>query len=488
VSWNWLSSSRRCWRFLLLPVMLALGGWLMGPVRTSAGPDPAVVGQWSGVQAWPTIAIHAILLPTGKVLVWPRGQERRPGSDCRIWDPVSEQFVGTAPLARTNIFCAGHSWLQDGRLFVAGGHYEDDWGIRDINLYNPFMNTWTSGPSMNAGRWYPSCTTLPNGDVLIVSGGITPTQGINRLPQVWSLRTGSLRTLTGASRDVPYYPHMFVAPNGQVFMAGHNVTTYYLNTAGSGAWTRVAARQFDLRDSGASVLYDIGKVVTFGGHDPPTATAEAIDLNAAAPAWRYVSPMTVARRRHTPTLLPDGKVLVTGGTSGPGPNNESAAVLHAEMWDPATERFTRMASMSVPRVYHSTALLLPDGRVLSAGGGQGGGGIDRFNAEIYYPPYLFKGQRPTIAYAPPVVSYGQKFWIDTVDSASIRSAVWVRLGAVTHQVNMDQRIVRLGFNTLHYSLAVTAPTNRNLCPPGPYMLFILNESGVPSVARVMWIG
>ena len=148
----------------------------------------------------------------------------------------------------------------------------------------------------------------------------------------------------------------------------------YLDTSGSGVWTTVGNSKFGNRDYGTSVMYDEGKVLIVGGGglsttgSPPTRTAEVIDL-VANPVWRYTTSMAFARRQHNATLLPDGKVLVTGGTRLPGFNNGAGAVLTAEIWDPATEAWTTLASMRVPRLYHSTALLLPDARVLAAGGG-----------------------------------------------------------------------------------------------------------------------
>jgi fibronectin type 3 domain-containing protein len=269
----------------------------------------------------------------------------------------------------------------------------------------------------------------------------------------------------------------------------------YLDPNGTGAWTSVANLQFTNRDYGCSVLYDDGKVVFFGGGDPPTDTAEVIDLNAATPAWRYTqsggtqTKMLAARRQINATLLPDGKVLITGGVSGAGFNNMSTPVYAAEIWDPATEQFTPVAGMRFGRWYHSTVVLLPDGRILSAGGDNPTSGANPSLAtEIYSPPYLFKGARPSITSAPESVSYGQTFAVTTPDAAGIANVNWIRLSSVTHSNNMDQRINRLAFSRTASGLSVTAPSNPNLCPPGYYMLFLLNGQGVPSVAKLVRIG
>ncbi|SNS48399.1 Kelch motif-containing protein [Noviherbaspirillum humi] len=199
--------------------------------------------------------------------------------------------------------------------------------------------------------------------------------------------------------------------------------------------------------------------------------------------------MKYARRQLNATILADGKVLVTGGMSGPGFNDAATAVLAAEMWDPLTGKWTEMASMKIPRLYHSTALLLPDGRVLSAGGGQPAplNGVDNSNAEIYSPPYLFTGSRPTVKNAPATLQYGQGFFVETPDAGSIVKATWIRLGAVTHAFNMNQRINYLQFTKTATGLNVTAPADPNLTPPGHYMLFLINERGVPSIARIIQI-
>ena len=191
--------------------------------------------------------------------------------------------------------------------------------------------------------------------------------------------------------------------------------------------------------------------------------------------------MNNARRQLNATLLPDGKVLATGGSSGAGFDNSSAPVYAAEMWDPATEQWIAMASNTKYHGYHSNALLLPDGRILTTGGD------DQPNAEIYSPPYLFKGARPAITSAPASVTYGQTFFVQTANAASIAKVTWIRLPSVTHAFDMNQRINRLSFSQAAGGLNVTAPSNANLCPPGHYMLFILDGNGVPSIAKIIQI-
>lgn len=436
--------------------------------------DPSIVGQWSAVQTLPIVAVHAHVLPTGKVLIYPYTD------DPRLWDPATGAITSAAQ-AGYDIFCTGHAFLADGRLLVAGGHIANNVGEPKASIYDPLANSWTRLPDMNAGRWYPSNTTLASGDVLVVSGDEDTTVGVNQLPQVWQTASNSWRNLTNAQLSLYLYPAMYLAPNGKVFMSMPSDVTRYLDTSGSGLWTTVATRNFGFRDYGSSAMYDDGKVLVVGGGDPPTNTAEVIDLNAATPAWRYVGSMSNARRQFDATLLPDGKVLVTGGSSGSGFDNSSAPVYAAEMWDPATEQWTTMASNTIYHGYHSNGLLLPDGRVFTTGGD------NQANAEIYSPPYLFKGTRPTISSAPASVGYGQTFFVGTTNATSIAKVTWIRLPSVTHAFNMNQRINRLSFSQAAGGLNVQAPSNANLCPPGHYMLFILDGNGVPSVARIIQI-
>jgi Domain of unknown function (DUF1929)/Kelch motif len=302
--------------------------------------------------------------------------------------------------------------------------------------------------------------------------------------EVWT-GTG-WRKLTGAARALPWYPRTFLAPNGKVFYAGEKKTTYYLSTSGTGSWTLVGDRRYGVRDYGSAVMYQPGRILYAGG-GRTTATAEIIDLNQAAPVWKMTDPMAFPRRHLNATILPDGKVLVTGGSSGTDFSDERRAVHAAELWDPNTGHWTTLASNQISRVYHSTSLLLKDGRVLHTGSGDASGEIDHRDAEIFSPPYLFQGARPTISSAPTSVKYGTSFVIGTPDPAAISRVTWIRLGSVTHAFDMNQRFVELSFQRVSGGLNTAAPTNRNLAPPGHYLLFVLNAKGVPSVARIVRI-
>ena len=398
----------------------ALIGLFFGATPSAAQTD--VIGQWSRVASLPYFPVHTHMLPTGKVMIWP-GDGGVSGNDPRSWDPadpfnVDPLNAGNAAHVTSltppgyDLFCSGHSFLADGTLFVAGGHISNNVGLSRASQVQPrHQRVEHHLPDMNAGRWYPTTTVLANGDVLVVSGDRDLTIGVNTLPQVFQVATGTWRNLTSAQLGMDLYPPMLLAPNGRVFNAGPQVTTRYLDTSGAGAWSVVANRVGGgFRSYGSAVMYAPGKVLVMGGDNPPTNTAEVIDLNAPSPSWRAVDSMQFIRRQINATLLPDGNVLVTGGTSSPGFNNPAGAVDAAELWNPTTEQWTTLASSSgIPRVYHSAALLLPDGRVLSTGGN----GVPQRDPEIYSPPYLFKGTRPTIASAPTSVAYGQSFVVET---------------------------------------------------------------------------
>jgi hypothetical protein len=187
-------------------------------------------------------------------------------------------------------------------------------------------------------------------------------------------------------------------------------------------------------------------------------------------------------------MLPDGNVLVTGGGTTGGPTDVANATLAAEMWSPVTETWTSLAAMNAPRLYHSEALLMPDGRVIVSGGGRADDvsvSTDQFSAEFFAPPYLFKGPRPVITSAPSDLVYGQAFAVQTPDAARIASVSLVRYGAATHAFNASQHYVSLSFTAGSGVVTVTAPANGNLAPPGYYMLFLLDTNGVPSVAATV---
>ena len=456
----------------------------------SGSSSAAVRGQWGPTIQLPVVGIHVHLLPTGKVLLWgDRGE-------AQLWDPAQPN-AGFTQLAKTyRIFCSGHTFLPDGRLLITGGTITGTRGDPRTVIFDPATGSWSPATPLAQGRYYPTTTVLPDGEVLALSGS-DESGVVVPIPEIGD--GGSWRRLTGASLAIPtpYYPSVFVAPNGRAFLAGFQATTRYLSTDGSGEWTTVGDRRVADRRLGSAVMYAPGKILYAGGGDPPTSSAEVIDLNQGAPAWRSVAGMQVARRQMNATILADGKVLVTNGTSGPGFNDVTRAVREAELWDPVTENWTTMAPEVVGRTYHSAALLLPDGRVLSSGSGEGGGVSyenSQLTAQVFSPPYLFAADgsaadRPAIASAPSVIHYGGSITIETPDAGTVTRGALVRLSSVTHAFNMSQLLYPLSFTgSGPTTLTAEAPAGGNLAPPGPYMLFLLSSEGVPSLAKILRVG
>jgi hypothetical protein len=288
---------------------------------------------------------------------------------------------------------------------------------------------------------------------------------------------------------------MFLLSDGRLLDAGPDTTTRILDPS-NWTWSTIGTSPFD---GMSAVMYRPNKIMKAGSWADPDFNGSAqplyqsradtavLDMNATSPAWRSTAPMAYPRSYQNLTLLPDGTVLASGGMTDSDGTDLSKAVLPAEIWNPDTETWTTVASEQIGREYHSTALLLPDGRVLMAGGGQlpGSPAVNETNAEVYSPPYLFKGARPTISSAPSLVQYGQSFTVSTPDASTISKVSLVRLPSVTHAFDQDQRFQFLNFTAGSGQLTVTAPATANLAPPGYYMLFVVNGNGVPSVASMV---
>jgi len=492
------------------------------PVTQAAA--PSVGGVWGPLIPMSNVAIHAHLLHTGEVLYW--GRRSKPGDmDFAslnqhetfpfLWDPATKTSTPTPQPKdkdgnKINLFCSGHTLLADGRLMVVGGHLFDSEGIKQSTIYDPVAKTWSPAPLMNDGRWYPTSVTLSDGSVLVCSGSFTTAVPMpppnnrpiltNSIPQLWN--NSPWTTLTSKS-DLPLYPRMHLAPDGRVFMSGTNAESFFLDTRHPGTWTPSSTRNAGNRDYCPSVMYDVGKIVYIGGGNDfntnlPTNIVEVIDLQQSAPAWREVKPMHFRRRQHNATLLPDGTVLVTGGTQGPGFNDLTPGQpIHvAELWDPVSEQWTLLTEEKNDRCYHSTAVLLPDATVLSAGGGEyqptnvtvpNDPKDSHADGQIFSPPYLFKGQRPVITSAPNTIKYSQTFDVGTTNPGQIKKVSLVRLSSVTHSFDQNQRINFLEPTPKANAITVIAPPNANVCPPGHYMLFLLDQSLVPSVAKIIKI-
>jgi fibronectin type 3 domain-containing protein len=457
---------------------------------TFVSTSPDQIGSFSGTQSMPMISVNAALLPNGNVMMYD-GQPSFAAINAKVWNPTTNVF--TAVPAPSDIFCTGIEQMADGRIMVVGGHNGGaHLGMKNTNVFNPATTAWELEPDMNNPRWYPTLTQLHNGKMFVI-GGESTCNGCNvGISELYDPSNDLWTSLTQAQMAPPTYPHTFELPDGRIFVssAGRLPMVSQVLDLTTNTWTAVGGPQVA---GGSAAQYGTTKFIKAGSSadpdiavSPSVATTYVIDMSLPSPTWRQVASMNYARAYHTLTLLPDGAVLVTGG----GPDSTAAgianAVLPAEIWSPDTETWRIVASMHAPRLYHSIALLMPDGRVWISGGGRIDdltAPTDQFNNEFYSPPYLFKGARPTITAAPATLQYGQPFTVLTPDAASIAKVTLMRFGAVTHTFNTGQRFIPVSFTASSGALTVTAPPN-NQAAPGNYMLFIINTNGVPSVAAI----
>lgn len=470
---------------LLLLAATILLPWSMN--ATAPAQTPAQDGQWSAPFALPLISIHAATLPTGKVLLF--GAEHGvPGIHAWVFDPAS--IPGTPALTEVpppppwNPDCAGHSFLSDGRLLVAGGTlgFSPTRGPKLAYIFDPFTEQWTRIEDMRAGRWYPTNITLPDGRVITISGLNDTNGALNPDVELWDPNGTNNWELLG-QKIIPYYPYLHVLPSGLVFCSGPDDQTETYDPA-TNTWTPVAVTNFPGRYEAPSVLLPptLNRVMVIGGYTgsgPPTNSVEIIDFASSTPTWTATAHMGFARMELNAVLLPSGKVLVVGGKSSAN-GSPDQPVLIPEIFDPGTQTWDSLAPHQIPRMYHSTAILLPDARVLAAGGDFEPTG------ETFSPPYLFQGARPTITTAPDVIGYGSNFNLQFSSSTTSNRVILVSLSSVTHSVNMGQRYVQLADGAPPGGqVNVPAPANGNEAPPGPYMLFVVNGNGIPSVAKMV---
>jgi hypothetical protein len=443
---------------------------------TVSATAPSDTGAWGPLLDWGMQAKHMVTLSTNKVLVWSTGD------NARVWDPTTGTFA-LAPATFGDLHCAGQSTLADGRVIVVGGvNGPPHDGTNITSIFDPVTQTWTRGADMTDFRWYATSTTLADGKVLATSGD-APDGTRSQIPEVYDPATNRWARLTGAVRDQALYPFMFVLPNGKTYDAGPKSSTATLDHAGTGSWSAGPTGLWSTSGySESQVMYRPGRILRAGGGDPAIKRASVIDMTAASPAWREIAPMAFARRRMNLTILADGTVMAIGGTGQS--DSETAAVLAGEIWDPATEAWTTVASMAEARMYHSAAVLLPDGRIV-VGGGEAAG---RLRAQTYSPPYLFKGPRPTMSGAPGTAAYGSSFTFSSPEAADLVSVALIRPSAATHAIDMNQRYVPLTFTRSGTTVTATAPASGGVAPPGDYMLIVKTSAGVPSVASWIRIG
>lgn len=511
-------------------------------LRAQAG-TASQVGKWTTPPfPIPTWAIHAAMLPTGKVLFY---SYIRPNKDsagrAALWDPTKgtgpDSFTSVDPplidvdgdgdLERAPIFCSGISMLSDGNVLITGGilrsHglYEDPTGHAHVFIFDTWTETWTEQPPMEQGRYYPSQVLLADGTTAILSGLIQdPPGGIPNdqlelfVPDDGDADSlGSVQRVPSGDRQTHNYPHLFELPSGDVLLAGPGQSDTGLLSTDTFNWTNLPPLDQD-RIYSSAVLRPQGpqgssEVTVLGGfergHDPydpgrsdAVASTETIDASGPNPQWQPDSPLNVPRAYENTVLLPDGSMVTVGGGVGErtdvGNYGATQSDKRVELYDPGTDSWRLGPAQQEFRTYHSTALLLPDGRVWSAGDdgnplGPNGEKSTSDTAEIYSPPYLFAGPRPRIKHAPAQLGYGDTFKVRTSD-ATEQQAVLIAPGATTHAVDMSQRMVPLALDQVVAGVGprLVSPPNPKVAPPGYYMLFVLNDSGVPSKAAWVHLG
>jgi len=435
------------------------------------------------------LAVHAALMHSGRVLFFAGSGNNVPrfnAHDVRsvVWDYQAGTFH--TPVTPFDVFCAGQTVLPDGKVLVAGGtqQYDPFIGLHSSWLFDPSLEEWIRVGDMAFGRWYPSLVTLGDGRAIAVSG-------ISAASEIYAPMAGWSTLPHGT--DLPLYPHLLVLADGAVFFTGGQlgqaiIDARKINPLTAGETIVPGLRSQGNRDETFSVLLPPAqdqKVMVLGGGGPAHATnhTDIVDLKAASPHYVAGPNLAHARGLHNCVILPDRKVLVSGG--GYRGETRADAVHNAEMYDPATNTLHSAGTQLVARLYHSIALLLPDGRVITAGSNPDRGD-DELRLELYHPPYLFRGPRPFIQSAPHEWTYGSEVAIHTPQAADIKWAHVIRPMAVTHSDDTSQRLVDLPIrerDSCH--LHVSVPKNPNLAPPGWYLLFVCDKAGVPSVAE--WI-
>ena len=485
-------SCRQIWIIAAMALLIACAPMAHGQANVN--------GTW---QTLPTLMpinpIHTALMSNGKILVV-AGSGNYPAQttfQVAVWD-LSNNTISPPVPQRWDMFCNGMIVLPDGRPFIVGGNlqYDPFFGWKRTSIYDPVTDKWADMEDMAHGRWYPTTTVLGDGRVMTFSG-LDENSGTNSQVEIYKVGAGWGAPST-APWTPPLYPRMHLLPSGKVFYSGSTTQSRTFDPS-TNTWSGVIANTNygGARTYGSSVLFPLTpangykpKVIIFGGGNPSVATTEIIDLSASTPAWVYGPSMSQPRIEMNATMLPNGKILTVGGSL----NDEDTATasLQADLYDPATNTMGSAGSNAFPRLYHSVSLLLPDATVWVAGGNPSRGSYEQ-HVEIYTPPYLYNSSgslatRPSItSVTPGVIGFGTSFQVQTPDAAKIASVVIMKDGSVTHAFNMDQRLVGLSFTAGSGVLNVTGPPNGNIAPPGYYMIFLINTSGVPSVAKFVQV-
>ncbi len=506
--------------------------------------SPATHGSWEVLPYnSQVLAIHAAVLRTGKVLFFAGSGNnviRVAAPDFGVvaddmwtsvlWAPAAPgaagNFAHPATLNRADgkpfdFFCGGDTFLPDGSVLSAGGNLAynngNNLGQREVASFDPDTEQWSARPPMAHGRWYPTLLALDDGRVLAVSGKNETDGNLN--PQVevydpahdvWShLNPPHGPEFTG----LPFYAHLFLMADGSVFFSGGRMDDDRPQPAGLldirkdpiGFHPVQANEDGTLRNQSSSVLLPPAqdqRVMIIGGgpvDDVTSATGstEIASFNDPVPAYRLAMPLSLPRMHLNAVLLPDRTVFVSGGAiQHEQANVPPIARLQSEIYDPATDTWRPGAVASVIRMYHSVALLLPDGRVATASGNPPPYGHlapwqppqpnEEMRIEMYSPPYLTATSRPAITAVPMEWHYATTVGIESPQAGDILWAELLRSGITTHAFDNSQRLVDLPIATQAGGVVdVTAPAEATLAPPGWYMLFLVSNARVPSVAT--WI-
>ena len=489
----------------------------------SAG-DPASIGRWDLLPYSSEVFVaHAAVMRTGKVLLFSGGSERQLPLESRVWDPK----LGTlSPQTfQDDLFCAFQVVLPDGRVLVMGGsNYNGPHGrgILATLTFDPVTQSWAKHADMANGRWYPTAVGLTDGDVLVFSGNAAG-GGIVQQVERFSPATNTWSALPAtANRSLEIYPSLHLMASGKVFYTGTRwagnsrawapAPQTALFDPATNAWTDVGLHVITNRTEAMSVLLPprasaahhhghgeempppgtLSRVLVLGGECGAPAervSAEVIDLAVHAPTWTRIADMHHRRVNPNAVILADGHVLVCAGIAGFKWDGDPGYALEAEILDSQTLTWSRAAAMQVGRQYHSISVLLPDGRVLNAGSVGGSGGFTNLTSmEVFSPPYLFRGPRPRVTGYPASATWGETITLTSPDACRVRSIALVRPGGITHHTDSEQRYMPLEFaRDGRCGLAAAIPNERAVIPPGYYMLFVLDDCGVPSEAKFISI-
>lgn len=486
----------------------ARGPWTSaGEIRLSGPASPAAHGAWDRITGFPLVPVATAALPGDKLLAWSAyAADRFGGSSGYTQTAILDLKTGKVTQRRVDntghdMFCPGIAMLADGRVLVTGGS-----NAGKASIYDPATDEWSATADMNIARGYQAMTLLSTGEAFVLGGSWSGAAG-DKAGEVWSPDTRTWRTLPGVSAVQamtadpagPYRAdnHMWLhaTSGGKVLQLGPSRQMNWISTDGAGSITSAGLRA-DSQDAmtGNAVAYDIGKLLTLGGspayeNTPATRRAYTVDISGGQVQAARTGDMEHARAFGNSVVLPDGKVAVFGGQAQPVPFSDATSVLAPELWDPATGAFTPLATMAIPRNYHSVANLLPDGRIFSGGGGLCGDcATNHADGAVFTPPYLLNADgspkpRPAITGGvPPTAAPGTSLTVST--QAPVASFVLMRAAAATHSTDNDQRRVPLAATpTQSGAYTVSIPADTGVVLPGTYMLFALDTEGVPSTAR-----